>query len=374
MNDPIYNVSKPPSEFCANRKDCLFNDYLPTNHDEIKIMKEKYSTSFFTQKDIEQSKYLINTTYQTLKQNNQKKDFHTQPYVSYMKNTSNRIENKNVDRKGTNANLKPQSSFNGRVLNNNISYYNNLKDNSKEIKKVKSQFITEANVSHNNPNMDNTNSNLLHYNFYQRIYSKKQSPNKSPITFLVKPVLYEDSNLNLNNRRDHPRIETSKKVVFSEKKVNDKRMKSGEKKFYAKKMDNVTRKRNNNLKIEINENKRYIENRLIEEKYKNINKSENFQTYDDHCVSMNYFNNSEIKDIDIFFQNNFFHEIGNKNSKNKNCLNEKKKIMKIFKIKRALILLLNHKKKKKKRKLIFYRKRMLIYELKISHINYRIHI
>ena len=370
MNDPIYNVSRPPSEFCANRKDCLFNDYLPTNHDEIKIMKEKYSTSFFSQKDIEQSKYLINTTYQTLKQNNQKKDLHTQPYVSYMKNTSNRIENKYVDRNGTNANLKPQSSFNGRVLNNNISYYNNLKDNSKEIKKVKSQFITEANVSHNNPNMDNTNSNLLNYNFYQRIYSNKQSPNKSPITFLVKPVLYEDSNLNLNNRRDHPRIETSNKVVFSEKKVNDKRMKSGEKKFYAKKMDNVIRKRNNNLKIEINENKRYIENRLIEEKYKNINKSGNFPTYDDHCVSLNYFNNSEIKDIDIFFQNNFFHEIGNKNSKNKNCLNENKKNYENIQNKIGINITFKSQKEKEKKKTDILSKKNI--NLRTKNIPYKL--
>ena len=354
MNVPIYNVRKPPSEFCANREECLFNDYLPTNYDEVKLMKEKYSSSFFNQKDIDQSKYLIKSNYQTLKEDNHKKDLHTQPYVSYMKNTSKNIENKYINRQGTNASLKPQSSFNGRLLNNNISYYNNLKSGSKEIKKVKSHFITEANIFSNEPNMgntkDNSNSNLINYNFYQRIYSKKQSPNKSPITFLVKPVLYEDSNLNLNNMRDHPRIDTSKKVFASENKVNDKRMKSGEKKFYAKKKDNVTRKRNNNLKIEITENRRYIENRLIEEKYKNINKSDNFQTYDDHFISMNYFNNSEIRDIDFFFQNNFFHEIGNKNSKNKHILIERQDNYENIHSKKGINVIFKSKKKEREKK------------------------
>ena len=350
MNDPFYNVRKPPSEFCVNRKDCLLNDYLPTNYDEVKIMKEKYSSSFFTKNNIDQSKYLINSAYQTLNEDNHKKGLHTQPYVSYMKNASNRIENKYIDRQVTNVSLKPQSSFNGRLLNNNISNYNNLKNNSKEIKKVKSQFITEENASSNNPNMDNTNSNLLNYNFYQRIYSKKLSPNKSPITFLVKPVLYEDSNINLNNRKDYPKIETTKKIFVLEKKTNDKRMKSGEKKFHAKKIDNVIRKRNNNLKIETNENKRYIENRLIEEKYKNINKSENFQTYDEHCLSKNYFNNSEIRDIDFFFQNNFFHEIGNKNSKNKNSLIGNKENFEIQNKKDINITLKPQKKERGKKK------------------------
>ena len=325
MNDPIYNIRKPPSEFCVNHKDCLFNDYLLTNCEEAKIMKEKYSSSFFSPKDMDQSKYLINSTYQTLNEDNHKSDLLTQPYVSYMKNTTNRIENKYIDRQATSENLKPYSSLNGRVLNNNYSYYNNLKSNSKEIKKVKSQFITETNISSSkDPNIDNSNLSLLNYNFYQRIYSKKQSPNKSPITFLVKPVLYEDSKLNLKNRKDYPKIETSKKVVVSDKKINNKRIKSGEKKFYGKKMDNVIRKKNNNLKIETNENKRYFDNKLFEEKYININKSENFRTYDEQYTSTNYFNNSEIRDVDFIFQNNFFHEIGNKNSKIKNSLIEKK--------------------------------------------------
>ena len=319
MNEPICNESNPPSEFCSNPKDILFKENLPINHVETKIMKEKYSSSFFTQLDIEQSKYLINSNYQTLQEDNYKKKLHTQPYASYMKNNSNRIEKNFNDRQGTSLSLKPQSSFNGRVLNNNISYYNNLKSNSKEIIKVKSQFITETNISSSEPNI-NKITNLPNYNFYQRIYSKKQSPNKNPMTFLVKPV-NEDSNLNLNIRKDCPKIDSSKKVVIPEKKVDDKRMKSRENKLYAKKVENLTRKKNNNLKIETNENKRYIENRLIEEKYKNINNSENFRRYDEHCVYTNYINNSEIiRDIDFFFKNNFFHEIGNKNSKNKNSL------------------------------------------------------
>lgn len=354
MNEPSYNLKKPPSEFCPNRKDCLINDYLPIKHEEVKIMKEKYSTSFFTQKDIDKSNYLINSTYQTIKEDNHKKDYHTQPYVSYMKNTSNRIENKFIDRQGANINIKPQSSFNGRALNNNISYYNNLKSNANEIKKVKSQFITETNVSSKEPNMDNVNSKLANYNFYQRINSKKQSPNKSPITFLVKQMQYEDSNLNLHNRRDYPKIDPSKKVVVSEKKVNDKRIKSGEKKFCSKKVDNTNRRKNNNLKIEINENKRYIESRLIEEKYKNINKSENFQGYEDHCISMNYFNNSEIRNIDFLFQNNFFHEIGNKNCKIKNSLVENKEncenIKNIKNIKDINTTFKSQKKEKEKKK------------------------
>ena len=354
MNVPIYNVRKPPSEFCTNRKDCLFIDYLPTNYEEEKLLKEKCSSSFFNQKDIDRSKYLINSNYQTLKEDNYKNDFHTQPYASYMKNTSKNMENKYINRQDTNTSLKPQSSFTGRALNNNFSYYNNLKNNSKELKKVKSQFITEAIVSSNEPNMGNTkdysNSNLLNYNFYQRIYSKKHSPNKSPTTFLVKPALYEDSNLNLNNLRDHPKIETSKKVFVSENKNNDKRMKSGEKKFYAKKKDNITRKRNNNLKIEITENKRYIENRLTDEKYKNINKSDNFQTYDEHFISMNYFNNSDIRDIDFFFHNNFFHEIGNKNSKKKNSLIESKENYEIIQNKKGINISFKSQKKEREKK------------------------
>ena len=354
MNVPNYNVRKPPSELCPNRKDCLFNDYSPTNYDEVKLMKEKYSSKFFNQKDIDQIKYLINSNYQTLNEDNHKKDLHTQPYVSYMKNTSKNIENKYINRQQTNTSLKPRSSFNGRVFNNNISYYTNLKSISKEINKAKSQFITDTNVFSNETNMgntkDNSNPNLLNYNFYQRIYTKKQSPNKSSITFLVKPALNEDSNLNLNNMKDHPKIETSKKVFFPENKVNDKRMKSGEIKFYANKKDNVNRKRNNNLKIEITENKRYLENRLNEEKYKNINKSDNFQTYDDHFISKNYFNNSEIRDIDFIFQNNFFHEIGNKNSKNLKSLIENKENNENIQNKKGINVIFKSQKDREKKK------------------------
>jgi len=371
MNEPIYNIRKPPSELSANRKDFLFNDYSPISHDEIKILKEKYSSSFFTQKDIDHSKYLMNSTYQTLKEDSHKKELHTQPYASYMKNTSNRIENRFIDRQGANLCLKPQSSFNGRILNNNISYYSNLKNNSKEIKKVKSQFITEANISSNLPNRDNTNSNLPNYNFYQRLYSKKQSPNKSPITFLVKQVLYEDCNFNLNNKKHYQKIDTSKKIVTSDKKVTNKRIKSGENNFYSKKVDNINKRKNNNLKIETNINKRYIENRLIEEKYKNINKSENFKTYDEHCVSVNYFNNSEIRDIELFSQNNFFHEIGNKNSKNKKSLIENKENLENIKNNKDInVTFKSQKREKEKKKTEILSKRNI--NLRSNNIPYKL--
>lgn len=317
MNSPNYNIRKIPSKFMMNQTE----DYNYNN----------FSTKFFSPNKFDQNTYVLNPIYPVLKEDNYIHESVSQPFSNYM-NSSQKLENRCLKRGNTALNLKPQSSLRSKPLNSNIDYYKYSNGTIKKLKKVKSlinnQFCKESNISYNHTN----NKNLPGYNYYTSVYySYKSSPNSSPTSFIIKRNVHEDNYFNKNDNINENLSENKIRTEYcSDKKII---IKSKEKKIkYVKKIDHTKRKNYNTNTLEINiNNNNNFETKTSKRK---IRKEKN-NGYEKNTKLINYIHSCEskenLKDIDLPFQNNFYHEVGNKPYNSQNDENNKNNDINIFK-------------------------------------------
>ena len=191
---------------------------------------------------------------------------------------------------------------------------------------INNQFCKENNISDFHTNYAIDNKHLPEYNYYTSVYSTyKSSPNSSPTSFIIKRNIHED---NYFNKNDNNNENLSEKKIRTEY-CSDKRFifKSKEKIKYVKKMNN--KRKNININTEdirinnnINNHKRNFETKTLKRK---IRKEKN-NGYEKNTKLINYIHCCESKEnlrnIDLPFQNNFYHEIGNKPYNNQNDEND----------------------------------------------------
>ena len=313
MNSPIYNIRKLPNEFMMNQ-----TEYYNYNN---------FSTKFCSPNKFDHNTFILNPIYPILK-DNYTQDSVSQPFSNYM-DSSHKLEHRCLKRGNTALNLKPQSSLHSRPLNNNIDYYKYSNGTIKKLKKVKSlinnQFCKESNISYNHTKI----KNLPEYNYYTNVYySYKSSPNSSPTSFIIKRNIHEDNYFNQNDNNNENLSENKIRTEYcSDKKffINSKVKKIK----YMKKIKN-TRKKNYNTNTEdinvnnyINNHKQNFETKTLKRK---VRKEQN-NGYEKNAKLINYFHTCEskenLKNIDLPFQNNFYHEVGNKPYSNPNGENDK---------------------------------------------------
>ena len=322
MNSPNYKIRKLPNELMMNQ-----TEYYNYNN---------FSTKFCSPNKFDHNTFILNPIYPIFKEDNFTQDSVSQPFSNYM-NTSHKLENRCLKRGNTALNLKPQSSIHTRPLNRNIDYYKYSNGTIKKIKKVKSlinnQFFRENNISYNHIN----NMNLPGYNYYTNVYySYKSSPNNSPTSFIIKRNIQEDNYFNKTDNNNENLSENKIRTKYcSDKKFV---IKSKEKKIkYVKKMNNARNKNYNTNTEDININNNiYNHKQNFETKTtkKSVRKEKN-NGYEKNTKLINYIHFCEskenLKNIDLPFQNNFYHEIGNKPYNNQNEENDKNNDIKIIK-------------------------------------------
>lgn len=322
MNSPNYKIRKLPNELMMNQ-----TEYYNYNN---------FSTKFCSPNKFDHNTFILNPIYPIFKEDNFTQDSVSQPFSNYM-NTSHKLENRCLKRGNTALNLKPQSSIHTRPLNRNIDYYKYSNGTIKKIKKVKSlinnQFFRENNISYNHIN----NMNLPGYNYYTNVYySYKSSPNNSPTSFIIKRNIQEDNYFNKTDNNNENLSENKIRTKYcSDKKFI---IKSKEKKIkYVKKMNNARNKNYNTNTEDININNNiYNHKQNFETKTtkKSVRKEKN-NGYEKNTKLINYIHFCEskenLKNIDLPFQNNFYHEIGNKPYNNQNEENDKNNDIKIIK-------------------------------------------
>ena len=359
MNSPIYNIRKLPNEIMMNQTEVYnFNNF---------------STKFCSPNKFDHNTFILNPIYPILKEDNFTQDSVSQPFSNYM-NSSQKLENRCLKRGNTALSLKPQSSLHNRPLNNNIDYYKYSKGTIKKIKKVKSlisnQFCKENNISYSHTN----NKILPGYNYYTNVYySYKSSPNSSPTSFIIKRNIQEDNYFNKNDNNNENLSENKTRTEYcSDKKIV---LKSNETKIrYVKKMNNARRQNYNintediNINNNINNLKKNFETKTLKRKVKRE------KGYEKNSKLINYIHSCEsiekIKNNDLPFQNNFYHEIGNKPCNNQNDENDKNNDINKFKSYK----LINQKKNMNanlSKKIINFNSYEIPYKLSNAHYSYQ---
>ena len=186
--------------------------------------------------------------YQTLKAENYIENFNYQPSINIIGNKPNKLENKFLSRQNTEISLKPQSSFNGRLVNKyghistNIinENYQNKKINSKN---VNHQFYSENSLTYNINNFINNNKTTIsNNNAYKSTYSNRCHTFKSPENYLVKKKMYDETFTKINCSSKN----SIKKVTIIKNKSNERNKKGivENKNHFEKKINNSKNKIN----------------------------------------------------------------------------------------------------------------------------------
>ena len=315
--EPKTELRKYPKEYCYNQnKDNLCKNHSNISiHNRSKIRKEEYLLPNINEKEIEPSSYLFAPVYQTLKAENYIENFNYQPSINIIGNKPNKLENKFLSRQNTEISLKPQSSFNGRLVNKyghistNIinENYQNKKINSKN---VNHQFYSENSLTYNINNFINNNKTTIsNNNAYKSTYSNRCHTFKSPENYLVKKKMYDETFTKINCSSKN----SIKKVTIIKNKSNERNKKGivENKNHFEKKINNSKNKINIEAKSpgpekdNMGNGNNKLSRKKISEEKENI-------PYDKSSKSININQNKN-------FNNNFFHKI-EINSSNKNKL------------------------------------------------------
>ena len=319
---PNIDIRKYPTEYCQNQK----NEHLCKNHSNIsihnqsKIRKGEFLPQTVHEKDIGQSSYLFTPVYQTLKAENYIENFHYQPSINIIGSKTNKIDEKILSRQNSEISLKPQTSFNGSIVNKFGKNNNNIINESFKDKTLKPNFnhqlYTEISLTYNNNNINNKSINR-NPNIYKNLYLNKYQTFKSPENYLVKKIIYNGDYSKINKSSKY----SAKNIALfanQNSSNNDKRNKSiiEKKNHFEKKINNSK----NKIKFEIKTPKN-LENNKLKKLQVNDEKSKRF---DNSSKSINI---KEKKNNN--FNNNFFNKIEINSTINKNRIIDRQKNMRI---------------------------------------------